>query len=117
MLRSKYLHVDLRPNVDSDKNYFLNELLKLLAHGERYFRKRQFIELYNAGLAIAFLCVQTMHYTLACKVYSLFGQILLSNNFADLAEKMYNKLRSCAHTAQDPLIKLFAFKQLGYTYI
>ena len=59
--------------VDTDKNYFLNEVLKLLAYSEYYFRQRKFTELYNAGLMIAFLCVQTQHYALACKVYSLFG--------------------------------------------
>lgn len=110
LLRSKFAHVDLRPMVDTDKNYFLNELLKLLAFAEHYFRTRQFVELYNAGLVIAFICIQTHHYTLACKVYSLFGQILLTNDKADLAEKMYNKLRACAHTDRDPVIKLFALK-------
>ena len=57
MLRSKFAHVDLRPMVDADKNYFLNEFLKLLAHAEKYFRKREYVSLYNAGLAIAFICI------------------------------------------------------------
>ena len=30
---------------------------------------------------------------------------------------MYNKLRACAHTDKDAIVKMFAFKQLGYTYI
>ena len=42
---------------------------------------------------------------------------MLANNKADLAEKMYNKLRSCSHSCKDAIIKLFAYKQLGYTYI
>lgn len=42
--------------VDSDKSYFLNELLKLLAYAEDYLRKREFVALFNAGLLIAFLC-------------------------------------------------------------
>lgn len=43
--------------------------------------------------------------------------MLLVNKRADLAENMYNKLRACAHTAKDAIIKMFAYKQLGYTYI
>ena len=43
--------------------------------------------------------------------------MLLANNNAELAEQMYNKLRACAHTDKDAVVKMFAFKQLGYTYI
>ena len=88
-----------------------------MAHAENFFRLKHFVQLYNAGLLIAFLCIMTQHYSLACKVYSLFGQILLSNGKADFAERMYNKLRACAHTAKDTVTKMFAYKQLGYTYI
>ena len=57
ILRSRVDHVDVRPMVDADKKYFLNELLKLLAYAEKYFRMKRFIELYNAGLAVAFICI------------------------------------------------------------
>lgn len=40
ILKSTAAHVDLRPNVDSDKMYFLNELLKLLAFAENYYREK-----------------------------------------------------------------------------
>ena len=40
VLHSKQHDVDIRANVDSDKNYFLNEFLKLMAFAESYFRKR-----------------------------------------------------------------------------
>ena len=57
------------------------------------------------------------HYSLASKVYSLFGQILLVHNFCELAEKMFEKLRLCSHTDKDAVVKMFAYKQLGHTYI
>lgn len=79
ILRSKLAHVDMRPNMDTDKNYFLNETLKLLAHADNYTKNKKFVALYNAGMVIAFLCVKVQHYALACKVYSLFAQILLVN--------------------------------------
>ncbi len=77
MLRSTHAHVDIRPNFDADKNYFLNEMLKLLAYAENYFRQKQYMALYNSSLVLAFMCIQVRHYTLACKIYSLFGQIFL----------------------------------------
>mmetsp|Transcript_29645 Transcript_29645/g.39421 ORF Transcript_29645/g.39421 Transcript_29645/m.39421 type:complete len:224 (+) Transcript_29645:322-993(+) len=57
VLRSDQVHVDVRPNFDSDKNYFLNELMKLLAYGEHYFRLKHYTQMYNAGLTIAFICI------------------------------------------------------------
>lgn len=43
--------------------------------------------------------------------------MLLDKKEGDLAENMYNKLLACAHTNQDIMVKMFAYKQLGYTYI
>lgn len=40
VLRSKLGHVDLRPMVDADKNYFLNEFLKLLSFAENYLKQK-----------------------------------------------------------------------------
>lgn len=57
ILKAYQNHVDIRPMVDADKNYFLNELLKLMAFAEKYFRLHKFMELFNAGLAIAFFCI------------------------------------------------------------
>ena len=116
MLRSKQAHVDLRPNMDADKNYFLNETLKLLAHADNYIKNKKFVALYNAGMVIAFLCIKVQHFALACKVYSLFAQILLVNRKTELAIEMYNKLRNCAHTNKDIVTKMFAYKQIGYAY-
>lgn len=73
VLRSKQAHVDLRPNMDADKNYFLNEFMKLLAFAENYMKQKQYVALYNAAMALAFICIQVRHYALANKVYSLFA--------------------------------------------
>ena len=43
--------------MDADKNYFLNEVMKLLAFAENYFRHKQYVAMYNAGLALAFVCI------------------------------------------------------------
>lgn len=40
ILRSNQVDVDIRANVDTDKNYFLNEFLKLLAYAEQYLRSK-----------------------------------------------------------------------------
>jgi len=40
VLRSRQSHVDIRPQMDSDKNYFLNEFLKLLAFSENYYKHK-----------------------------------------------------------------------------
>ena len=39
------------------------------------------------------------------------------NKHCELAEKMYNKLRQCAHTGKDAVIKMFSYKQLGHCYL
>lgn len=36
VFRSKKDDVDIRPNFDADKNYFLKEFMKLLAYAENY---------------------------------------------------------------------------------
>ena len=63
----------MRANLDTDKNYFLNEFLKLLAHAENYWKQKQYMAVYNSALVIAFICIQIKHYSLASKVYSLFA--------------------------------------------
>ena len=40
ILRTKQSHVDLRPMVDSDKQYFLNEFLKILGFAENYYKQK-----------------------------------------------------------------------------
>jgi len=57
ILKSSFTHVDLRPQVDSDKMYFLNEFLKLLAFSENYHKIKEYVGFYNSGLVIAFMCV------------------------------------------------------------
>ena len=98
ILRSVLSHVDLRPHVDSDKMYFLNEFLKLLAFSEHYYKTKQHVGFYNACLVIAFICIQTHHYSLACKVYSMFAQMLLVAGQNHLALELYHKLCNCAQT-------------------
>ena len=110
VLRSKKDDVDIRPGFDADKNYFLKEFLKLLAYAENYQKVKQFVGFYNTGLMLAYFCIQIQHYSLANKVYSLFGQILLVAKKGDLAVKMYTKLRHCAHTDRDSMTKMFAYK-------
>ena len=116
VLRSKQAHVDIRENMDADKNYFLNEFLKIMAHVENYYKQRKYIALFNAGMVLAFICIQIQHYALANKVYSMVAQMLLVSKKSELAIMMYNKLRACAHTDKDAVAKMFAFKQLGYAY-
>ena len=43
--------------VDSDKQYFLNEFLKLLAFAESYYKQKQYMAWYNSGMVIAFICI------------------------------------------------------------
>ena len=57
ILRSKQAHIDLRPMVDSDKQYFLNEFLKLLAFAENYYKQKQYLAWFNSGMVIAFICI------------------------------------------------------------
>ena len=61
------------PCVDMDKKVFLGEVLKLLAYADSDFKQQEYVGFYNAGLAIAFMCVQTKQFVLAGKVYSMFG--------------------------------------------
>ena len=46
----------------------------------------------------------------------MFAQMLLVSDKGQLAVQMYNKLRCCAHTDKDSVTKMFAYKQMGYTY-
>lgn len=116
VLRSKQAHVDIRENMDADKNYFLNEFLKIMAHSENYYKKGNYKALFNSGMVLAFICIQIQHYTLANKIYSMFGQMLLVAKQEPLAIMMYNKLRQCAHTDKDAVAKMFAYKQMGYVF-
>ena len=102
--------------MDTDKNYFLTEVMKLLAHSENYYKQKKYIALFNSGMVIAFLCIQINHYALANKVYSMFAQMLLVSNKGELAVNMYNKMRCCAHTDKDSVTKMFAYKQMGYAF-
>lgn len=115
VLRSVLPHVDLRPQVDSDKMYFLNEFLKLLAYSENYYKLKQYVGFYNSCLVITFICVQTHHYSLACKVYSMFAQMLLVAGQNYLALELYNKMCNCAQTDKDVIVKMLAYRQMGYT--
>lgn len=40
-----------------DKKMFLEEMLKMLAYADLYFKSRSFIAFYNSALAITFLCI------------------------------------------------------------
>lgn len=114
ILRSTAAHVDLRPNVDSDKMYFLNELMKLLAYAENYYKEKEYMGFYNSAMVIAYLCIQMRHFKMAGKVYSLFAQMLLDVKKYELALELYRKLRNCAHTNQDAVTKLYVYKQMAY---
>lgn len=96
-----------------DKKKFLEEVLKLLAYADMYFKQRSYTGFYNAGLTIAFMCIQVSHFSLADKVYSLFGQMLLAAKRYELALEMYQKLRNCAHTHKDIIGKMYALWQMG----
>ena len=78
--------------MDADKNYFLNEFMKILAYSENYYKQRKYIALFNCGMVLGFICIQIQHYALANKVYSLFAQMLLVSKKGHLAVMMYNKL-------------------------
>ena len=106
--------MDLKDNVDIDKQYFVDEFLKLLAFAENYYKLGMWIAFYNSGLVIAFICVQTQHYSLAAKVYSLFSTMLVAAKEYRLALYMARKLRNASHTAKDCLMKMYAYKQMGY---
>ena len=105
-LRSKIIKI--LPMVDMDKKLFLQEFLKLLAYADMYFRQRHYMAFYNAGLTIAYCAIQTNQLQLADKVYSLFGQMLFTAKKYTLALQMYVKLRNCAHTHKDVLVKAYA---------
>ena len=109
-------HDEQTPCVDLDKKQFLKELLKMFAHVEVYLRKKEFIALSNLGMAIAFLAVMIRQFNVAMKVYSMFGQIFLVNRQYRLANDFYNKLRNCAHSAQDIVVKMYAYKQMGHCF-
>ena len=64
--------------VDMDKKMFLFELLKILAYSDFYFKQKEYTAFYNTALAISFCCIQVGQYLIANKVYSLFGQMLLT---------------------------------------
>lgn len=102
--------------MDADKNYFLNEFLKIMAYSENYYKQKKYSALFNAGMTLAFICIQIQHYTLANKVYSMFAQMFMVSKKGQLAVMMYNKLRCCAHTDKDAATKMFAYKQMGYAY-
>ena len=70
---SKAAKVDLRINIDTDKQYFIDEFLKIMCFAEDYYRLGKWLAFYNSGLVLAFIAIQTLHYTLATKVYSMFG--------------------------------------------
>lgn len=111
LLRSN--QVNKFPNMDVDKKYFLQEFLKLIAFSEMYYRERQFVAFYNTGMTVAFIAVQVNHFGLANKVYSMFGQMLLVSRQHSLALEMFSKMRNCAHTAKDIIVKMYAYKQMG----
>ena len=114
LLASK--HDAQTPCVDLDKRQFLKELLKLFAHVDVYLKKKEYIALANLGVAVAFLAVLIRQFTVALKVYSMFAQVFLVNRQYRLANDFYNKLRNCAHSAQDIVVKMYAYKQLGHCY-
>jgi len=43
--------------MDADKNYFLTEFMKLLAHAENYYKQKNFFAFFNSGMTIAFICI------------------------------------------------------------
>ena len=89
---------------------FLRELLKLLSYADMYFKQREFIGFYNAGLVITFMTIAVGQHKLADKIYSMFGQMLLTAKKYGLALEMYSKLRNCAHTHRDVISKMYALR-------
>ena len=90
--------VNIIPQVDMDKRFFLEELLKLLGYADMYFKQYEYIAFFNTGLAVSFCAIQAKQVVLANKVYSLFGQMLLIAKRYELALDSYAKLRNLAHT-------------------
>lgn len=96
-----------------DKKLFLEELLKLLAYADMYFKSHQFVAFYNAAQVISFVCIQTKQFAIADKVYSMCGQMLFAAKRYGLALELYRKLRSCAHTHQDIMSKMYALHMMA----
>ena len=74
------------------------------------------MELANVVNVLAFLAVVMKEFILAMKVYSLAAQMYLVLKHYRFALDFYNKLRNCAHTAQDLIVKMYAYKQMGHCY-
>ena len=88
----------------------------MFCHVDVYLRKKDWIALSNLAMTIGFLAVIIRQYNLVMKVYSMFAQIFLVNKQYRLANDFYNKLRNCAHSAQDIVVKMYAYKQMGHCY-
>ena len=46
----------------------------------------------------------------------MFGQIFMVYGQYKLANDFYHRLRNCSHTAQDIVVKMYSYKQMGYCY-
>ncbi len=75
-----------------------------------YFKQKQFTAFFNAALTLTFMAIQVGLFILADKIYSLFGQMLMTAKKYNLALELYRKLRNCAHTHRDIVGKMFALK-------
>ena len=51
--------VNIIPQVDMDKKFFLEELLKLLGHADVYFKQHEYVAFFNTGLSVSFCAIQT----------------------------------------------------------
>ena len=100
-----------------DKKVFLEELLKLLGYADMYFKQHEYVAFYNSGLAISFCAIQTSQFIIAKKVYSLFGQMLLTAKRNELALECYSRLRDLAHTDRDIITKAFALRQMSHCFM
>lgn len=109
--------VKIIPNVDMDKKYFLEEFLKLLSYADMYFKQFEYVAFYNTGLALSFCAIQTKQQVIANKVYSLFGQMLLTAKQYGLALDCYSKLQNLAHTNRDIITKAYALRQMSHCFM
>lgn len=109
-------HDEQVPCVDLDKRQFIIELLKMFTHVDAYMKKKEYLALSNLGMTIGFLGVILRQYNFVMKVYSMFAQIFMVYGQYKLALDFYNRLRNCAHTAKDIVVKMYSYKQMGHCY-
>jgi hypothetical protein len=91
-------------------------MYRLITQIETHFIDQQHYKLCNCSCVAAYLAIQLREFTLAMKIYSMCGEMLLRQKNFKLAIVMYTKLLNAAYT--DELersdFKLYALKQIAF---